>query len=205
MSQFYKIAGILLFTSCLCCAQSFTFTDTYPVNNPDSLELWLTHNPKPTHERLKNLIRLERTYYWNNLFRLKTHHKEIEKLAASIHSKIGSACVDYINALYYSAQNQSIESVKLANNALKSFQLLNDNSGIIHAYSLFVLVNSTIFGNQVVSDPKFSKGYLDKINDLLVKINSVHDKLMARLAYTRYLYGQGGDAVKELRPILGYI
>lgn len=201
MSYLFKVIGVLLLAASFCYAQSFTFSDTYPTNNPDSLEQWLKTHPKPTSERLKNLIRLERTYYWGNLFRLRTHRNEIVKLANTARTAMAAACVNYIDALYYSAQNQTVESVKSANKALNAFQLLGDNSGILHAYSVFVLVNSTIYGNQVVADPRFSKGYLEKIDDLLGKTDSTHDQLMARLAYSRYLYGQGGDAVKELRPL----
>lgn len=181
---------------------SFTFSDTYPTNNVDSLENWLKTHPQPTEERLKNLIKLERTYYWGYLFKLGTSLKEIDALSKSLKNTKGTSCHNYIKALLASAQNESAVSVTSANKALIVFQNVAnpDYSAMLHCYAVFVLNNSTIYGNQVVSDPKFSAGYIKTMNDLLLKTNSPHDKLMARLAYTRYLYGQGGDGIKELRP-----
>lgn len=181
---------------------SFTFADTYPTSNLDSLENWVKAHTQPNEERLKNLIKLERSYYWFNLFKLGSFEREIAQITKSSRSPVGTAGHLYLKALFHNARNEAAPSVHYANDALKQFENSKpqDASGILHCYAVFILNNSTVFGNQVVSDPKFSTGYVKKMNDLLAQTNSLHDRLMVKLAYTRYLYGQGGNGVTQLRP-----
>ncbi|MBL7813568.1 MAG: hypothetical protein JNL70_01090 [Saprospiraceae bacterium] len=55
MKKLFLLLFLLSELLCSLTAQSFTFSDTYPVpvNNPDSLEAWLTAHPAPSVESSK--------------------------------------------------------------------------------------------------------------------------------------------------------
>lgn len=189
---FWLVLGLNIAVS-----QTFTFSDTAPSDNPDSL-LQVTSRAN-NQQRLVALLRAERSYYWQNTFRLGSHLQEINQRINKQPTETGKACLLYLQSLIFSSQNKTVEAAQLANQALLLFQKNNDNSGVLHSYGVLIMVNSTIYGNQIISDPRLSKTYVEEMKRLSKKTQSPHDELMRLLVYTRYLYGQGGDAVVEFR------
>lgn len=191
---------ICLFINGLAQAQSFTFADTHPVNNPDSLERWLVANPSASGLlRLKNLITLERTYSWNYHDKVGRYLAEIDRLATSLPYAGAKAAYQYIKAYMVFNQNQGAATVQYANQALTAFQQQNDPSGVLHAYGLLVLTNSTMYGNRVTSSASLSQQYLRKMEQLLAKTDDVHDFLMIQLVTTRYQYGELEEGIEPIR------
>lgn len=86
--NFYLLLVLLLFNLTTLLAQnSFTFADTHPENNIDSLKNWLTVHPEPTQDRLKNLIKLERTYEWLHHEKINSYSNEISQLAKLLNNQ----------------------------------------------------------------------------------------------------------------------
>lgn len=180
-----------------------SFADTYPKNNPDSLEQWVRANPKANPQtRLKALITLERTYTWNYHDRVGTHLPEINRLATVQKRENAMAWAQYLEAFRLFNQNRLVDVVPLANKALKRFGSQNDRSGQLHAYGLLVLTNSTLYGNRITSSRALSEQYLKKMEALLHENSNVHDYLTTQLVYTRFQYGEMDNGARSMRQTL---
>lgn len=70
------------------------FKDTYPENNSDSLERWLILNPKIDETKLKNLIKIERSYSW-----------ELNDISAKI------SILSYLSLLYIGHNGSETENL----------------------------------------------------------------------------------------------
>ncbi|AEI49740.1 sensor histidine kinase [Runella slithyformis] len=147
-------------------AQHFTFSDTYPTNNVDSLENWLKTHPQLTEERLKNLIRLERTYGYMFLNRLKRHTTEITRLSQRLNHPVGKIF----------GEHQNSATIKDKLKILGKFEALKDTSGIIY------VLTSLVYSNYDVTllekgDRYAAKNYLLRAKQLLSARFNPHDYL----------------------------
>lgn len=152
-------------------AQTFTFSDTYPTNNVDSLEKWLKAHPKPTEERLKNLIRLNRTYSFSYPERKNRDTLEMHQLSQRLNQPVGKI----ITAFWGN------KSFKDHLQAFKDFEALKDTSGMIFTLSGLASSNYTISALEK-GDKYAAKDYLIKAQQLLKARFDAHDSFILERA-----------------------
>lgn len=194
------IFRIILFTS-FCTnieAQNMLFSDTYPISNVDSIEQWLVQNTPPSVSRLKNLIRLERTYYYNYQERFGRHFNELQQLSETLNNDVGRGAYNFLNAYYNSIKDRVVmaqENMVLANTI---FTKIQDTSGIIHALTGIVDISYNNMGTEW-GFRAFLKENLDKADFLLSKRFDVHDLFMIEFARFNYLYAENPINTKLIR------
>jgi signal transduction histidine kinase len=163
-----------------CIAQSFTYADTHPVNNLDSLKTWLNIHPNPTIYRLKALIQYERTIYYVNLRMDKAHLDEIEKISKILNNRTGLASYNLLKA-YNSVFDENVQgTLKLFGETLLEFEKLNDPSGQFYTY--LTLYSTYIKLNSVNEYKNLQSIYLEKAQQLLKKYPNVYDQSNLYLA-----------------------
>lgn len=165
-------------------AQRFTFADTYPTNNVDSLENWLKTHPQPTEERLKNLIRLARTYIFIESAQKNHHISEITQLAQRFNNPSGKLI-----------GGRSIDDLQ---QALAGFEALRDTSGIINTLATMAGKN---YGSTFLpkGDDYSAEEYLRRAKQLLKARFNAHDYFMV---VTYGFFYQAGKANSDHEAIL---
>jgi len=144
--------------------RSFTFSDTYPTNNVDSLRNWLKTHPQPTEERLKNLIRLNRTHFFSHPDRINRDSIEIRQLSQRLNHPVGKA----INKFWVSS------NFRKEYEAFTEFETLKDTSGMI--YTLGELASANYSLSAVENGDKYAaQDYLMKAKQLLKARFNAHD------------------------------
>ncbi|MBO0952763.1 sensor histidine kinase [Fibrella forsythiae] len=171
-------------------AQSFKFSDTYPVNNVDSLEKWIRDNPKPSVSRLKNLIHLERTYTWEYSGKIGTNLVEINRLTKKYNIPAARAVYYYLNGYQYHNKKRVYASIQYIKQALDLFQSANDISGLIHVYALLVQIQYDTFGDSIIKEDFFEKEYANELKKLLKISDNDHDYLQGKIAQSKSLTEQ---------------
>jgi len=170
-----KIALFCLFSlwSAVTYAQkpSFKFSDTYPTNNVDSLEKWLKTHPKPTDERLKNLIRLNRTYFFSYPERKNRDTLEMRQLSQRLNQPVGKIITTVWRSKAFNVHLQ----------AFKDFEALKDTSGMIYTLSGLASSNYTI--NTLEKGDKYAASdFLMKAKQLLKARFDAHDSFVLERA-----------------------
>lgn len=174
-------------------AQSFTFADTHPVNNPDSLENWIkAHAKAPALLRLKSLITLERTYVWVNKNKIGSHFPALKKLVHTQSDPVARGAFHYLQAERYLYEHRFVLFVEQASLAIQAFASRRDTSGLIHAHTVLVGFNARTFGAWM-QDTAYvaAKDHLNEAENLL-KPGQPHDRLMYLYWRSRYSYGMTG-------------
>ncbi len=174
---FYAFLSGFLLAAALCTAQkpSFTFSDTYHTNNVDSLENWLKTHPQPTQERLKNLIRLNRTYFLNYPEKKNRDTTEIRQLAQRLNHPLGKSLAAFWTKLDFKNVLQLLEDC----------ETLQDTSGMIYAYTRLVILNYTqTFNNK--GDQYAIQDYLLRARQLLKARFDMHDFIAVESAAYYY-------------------
>jgi signal transduction histidine kinase len=199
----YSFLLFLLLIGSSAQAQSFTFADTHPVNNADSLEQWLKSHPTaPALLRLRNLIALERTYVWTNRNKIGAYFSEISTLAGNQKQPVVVAAFDYLRAERSLYQKRYLEMAQYSNAAIERFEAIRDTSGLIHAHAILISVNASQFGGTMFNDSyKLEKEHLQLVNTLIRNHSDPHDWLMARYWQFRYVYKKIPD--KQLVALPG--
>jgi signal transduction histidine kinase len=199
-----RLLLFFLTASLFCCtllhAQSFTFADTYPTNNVDSLENWLKTHPKPTVERLKNLIRLEKTYIWgySDLIGSKLH--EIRLLNAKLKMPIGSACELYIRGITKKSNNELGDASIYFINALRNFTTLQDTAAMIHVYCILVQNATQNYAQGTKSKSQLPEEYLKNAQKLATSYKDIHTQILLKHTILIHNYArafQGGQDQKR--------
>lgn len=178
----------LLIASTIARSQSFTFADTRPEINIDSLSNWLDKNPSPSILRLKNLIKIERSYRWQNKHNLGKHSAEISQLSIKLNSQVGMASYWYLKSYRFFNDFASHNSVQFIKKAIHTFSLLNDTSGLVHSYCLQIKIVSKTFGTNGNENQ-------DAVLYQAYKINT--SQLMAQ--------NTNGDDMMEYKDALAYL
>ena len=165
MKRYFCISLIIIWRASFCLAQKtpFTFSDTYPVSNIDSLADWLKTHPEPTEERLKNLIRLYRVPYVQARFETK-HLREIHQLSERLAQPVGKIVGNFWANTDFRNKIQT----------LKSFETLKDTSGIIYVLTKLVRSNYDL-GLLGTGDQYAAESYLVRAKRLLKARFNVHD------------------------------
>lgn len=154
---------------------SFTFSDTYPTNNVDSLEKWLKTHLQPTEERLKNLIRLKRTYFFTYPERKDRDTLEMRQLSQRLNQPVGKI----ITAVWAS------KAFKVHLKAFKDFEALKDTSGMI--YTLSGLASSNYNINALEMGDKYAANdFLKRAQQLLNARFDAHDYFILERALLLY-------------------
>ncbi|NBB22307.1 hypothetical protein GVN20_23330 [Runella sp. CRIBMP] len=167
-------------------AQTFTFSDTYPTNNVDSLESWLKNHPKPTEERLKNLIRLKRTYFFSYPERINRDTLEMRQLSQRLNQPVGKAIVTFWRSSNFNEQYQ----------AFKDFEALKDTSGMIYTLSGLASSNYTI--NALDKGDKYAaQDFLKKAQQLLKARFNAHDYFILERALLMHQLSTDESNLKE--------
>jgi signal transduction histidine kinase len=165
---------------------SFTFSDTYPTNDVDSLENWLKTHPKPTEERLKNLIRLKRTYFFEYPERKDRDTLEIRQLSQRLNHPIGKAINAFWRGKNFNEQYQ----------VFKTFETLQDTSGMIYTLSGLASSNYTI--NALDKGDKYAaQDFLKKAQQLLKARFDAHDYFILERALLMHQLGTDENNLKE--------
>lgn len=156
-------------------AQTFRFSDTYQTNNVDSLENWLKTHPQPTQERLKNLIRLNRTYPFTYPEKKNRDTTDIRQLAQRLNHPLGKSLAavwvksDFKNALQL----------------LEDCEISKDTSGMIAALTRLVNINYTI-AHRNKGDQYAAQDYLLRARQLLKARFDMHDFIAVESAAYYY-------------------
>jgi signal transduction histidine kinase len=154
---------------------TFTFSDTYPTNNVDSLENWLKTHPQPTEERLKNLIRLKRTYFFEYPERKDRDTLEMRQLSQRLNQPVGKIIIKVWGSKAFKVHLQ----------AFKDFEALKDTSGMIYTLSGLASSNYNINGLEQ-GDKYAAKDFLMKAKQLLKARFDAHDYFILERALMLY-------------------
>jgi hypothetical protein len=128
--RFSCVIGVLLLVAHPNYAQTtpITFDETHPSANTDSLEKWLTQHPAHTRQRLVNLLKLERSYWWNYHDDRYKRLPEIAQLATQLRSQSGLAIYHYLEATSFRERNSFYKSHAIAE---AFFEANRDSAGIV--------------------------------------------------------------------------
>ncbi|WP_337045230.1 ATP-binding protein [Emticicia sp. 17c] len=178
-------------------AQENLFKDTNPTNNIDSIKLWLHNNIKPTPQRLKNLIILQKTYIWqsypNNVI------EEIGQLSIKLNNKSGQIFYYYIKALLFNNALKVEEGQKYFAKA----QLLLSEFDDFHTQYYVALYQSLVFFNsRSLEDNSISNKYIDYAEKLLKTSNNPHDKIALLMMKTMLVIRQSHINQDKLATLL---
>ncbi len=161
----YKHLIILLFLE-IAAFESFgqssnlIFKNTYPVNNTDSLYNELKNNHLQGIDRLKTLIKLERSLFWT--FSTRSVLPEIYELSKSQNNATGLVFYYVLNALMNASINKLEESTTLLNKANYLLKDIKDEALLIFAENTIILTNLTI---EVKKGNRANIQYVYTIND----------------------------------------
>lgn len=146
--------------------QSFTFADTHPVNNPDSLEQWLAANPNaPALVRLRNLIRLENTYLWGYQDQKGSTLPTVTQVHRQLHSPLSRAAYFYVQALAQARTNPAgVSQYGLA--FLEACKALHDTTGMVMAYCMLASNAIKNYGDGAKSGSSFLMNYITSARTL---------------------------------------
>ncbi len=159
-------------------AQPFTFADTHPVNNPDSLEQWLTANPKaPVLVRIKNLITLERTRYWLGANKIGHYIPAIHALAVQTRNPTALAAYEFVSAKKASLHDDFYSATLHGSRALNLFEKLNDASGQINTHGLLFSIIYDQFGHPTAADSSLTEAHWKQCQTILTAYPNPHDQL----------------------------
>jgi len=165
-------------------SQTLRFGDAAPVWNVDSLEKWVLVHKDRRIERLKNLIALERTYTWVNANRQGKYFKEISKLIATFPNQpFSQPSFEYLQAYFYFKKRQTYQASIHLKEALTQFDRLKDASGILHCYALYIIMQSSNFGDAATKSNLLQKEYVDNINKILKEHYNIHDFVQSQIAF----------------------
>jgi signal transduction histidine kinase len=156
-------------------SQKYTFKDMHAENNVDSLEKWLTNNPKVCEERLKNLIKIEVSYLWKTSSKTFKHLNEIEKISIALNHRLGIGFFRLQKALLLNGESKNREAYNYLFKALNDAESINDLSAQISIVSYQSLIS--------LNYNKYEKGelseyYLTKVKKIISQSNDPHDKLL---------------------------
>ena len=155
----------------------FTFADTHPVNNPDSLENWLkTHPNALALLRLKNLITLENTYLWGYQDMLGRSVATAEKLHLQLHTPRSRAAYLFVQTLAQRRSNPAGVS-KYALAFLDACKYLRDTTGMVQAYCILINNATQNYANGAKSGSSFFLDYLATARTLAFGSNDRHAQL----------------------------
>lgn len=132
---------MLFGTQSFCQVNFLDFRSTFPVNNTDSLYLKLNDNYLKDTERLKTLIKLERSLFWT--FSTRSVLPEIYNLSKSINENTGLIFYYSLNALMYASINKFEESAMMLAKANQLLPLVNDKALLIFVENIMVLTQLT--------------------------------------------------------------
>ncbi len=179
-------------------AQTFTFADTYPTNNLDSLENWVKTHPQPTEERLKNLIRLTRTYGWSHPDNVKPHTAEIERLAADQHHSAATAFVK-LNKISLSQRNE--KDYKTLLETKKECTSLQDTSVFIYCLVKLIYYSNDDSGLKT-GNTELAHRQLAELEQIFTTYHNEHDYLLYSGAKFMLLFGKPNSNYAQLQTML---
>lgn len=158
-------------------SQHYTFNDTYPENNTDSLENWLSKNPTINEARMMNIIKLERSYMWKVSPKSFNYIDELGIVSKKIHHSGGLVYWKFMRGLILNANSRNDEAENLINDALSDSFIKTDLSVQINVYSYLSILYLSKNKNS-----KLPLIYLEKAKTLLLKSTDIHDKIIVLIA-----------------------
>lgn len=164
-------------------SQNCRFKDTYPEKNSDSLERWLILNPKIDEIRLKNLIKIERSYSWELSINRYKYLNEIEKISQKLKNIHGILYFKMHKAELLDNESQNDRSVKLMSEALHIAEGLNDISAKISILSYLSLMYIYHNGSETEN---LAKDYILKAKMLINATTDPHAKVLFLMVYLKY-------------------
>jgi signal transduction histidine kinase len=164
-------------------AQKYSFKDTYPEKNSDSLERWLVLNPRIDENRLKNLIKIERSYSWELSINRYKYLTEIEKVAQKLKNKNGILYFKMHKAELLDNESQNDRAVKLLTEALHIAEGLNDTSAQISILSYLCLMYIYHNGSETENLAKY---YILKAKTLVNSTTDPHSKILFLMVNLKY-------------------
>jgi signal transduction histidine kinase len=189
MKKLFLLLALLFAFFSTTTAQTFTFSDTYPVNNTDSLIMHLAAHPNPSVERLRILIQLERSYSWLCTDCLGRHLAEIEQLNKQFGVPSVRGAMLFIQAILTGRTNQYLASQnRLA--ALEVFKTAHDTAGMIQVYAALSQNGILNMAQGTKSGSELPENYLNIANELLKKHPDVHGQLVIDFVTLILMYGQ---------------
>lgn len=164
-------------------SKNCSFKDTYPENNSDSLERWLVLNPKIDETRLKNLIKIERSYSWELSINRYKYLNEIEKVSQKLKNINGILYFKMHKAELLNNESQNDRSVKLLTEALHIAEGLNDISAQISILSYLSLMYIYHNGSETENLAKY---YIQKAKTMVHATTDPHAKVLFLMVYLKY-------------------
>jgi signal transduction histidine kinase len=174
-----------------------TFAETPPTTNLDSLTKWLDVNPKPTPERLKNLIKAERTYFFLYPEKMGKHLPELERLSKRFNHKAGQTAYHYLTGRMLLRDDRQASAMKEFQEAYKGFERLKDTSGTVHTLAGLVTANYEIDGVKI-GDHAVAFSQLTEAERLVKLSSNLHDYFVVVLARCLHIRG---DSVPDFKAL----
>lgn len=174
-----------------------TFADTHPTTHLDSLTKWLDINLKPTPERLKNLIKAERTYFFLYPEKMGKHFPELERLSKRFNHKAGQAAYRYLTGRMLLRDDRQASAMIEFQEAYKGFEKLKDTSGTVHTLAGLVTANYEIDGVKI-GDHVVAESHLIEAEKLVKLSQLPHDYFVVVLARCLHIRG---DSVPDFKTL----
>ncbi|MFN4086520.1 MAG: sensor histidine kinase [Spirosomataceae bacterium] len=172
-------------------AESFKFKDTNPVFNLAVQEEWLKQNPQQNEQRILRLIKVERTYYWQNMNMLGTFLSEIKDFGIRTNNLHVKASYFYLNALKFYIENNHLAAFNSGREALLTFQEIDDLEGILYVNCLLIQLAYDRFGGAIMRSDFFLNENLKNIEKHINIVKNEHLKLQMHFSKLIYLYSNG--------------
>lgn len=171
---------LLLLLPFISFSNPLSFEKTSPVENVDSLEYWLEKNPIKTTERLVNLIKIERSFYWNNTIKIGKYLPEIISYKVPGNKKYIDALVWYLKSINYIHLDKNDQAFHAALNAIKKFEELGDAYASFFASCLLIKLRFDNQGNNLLDKSKIIEYHLKKIEKDTVKFRDLDAQIHAK-------------------------
>lgn len=167
------LTKIILCFTILSNAQENIFLNSNPVNNIDSLEIWLKENPAPNITRLRNLYKLEKSYFWQ--LRNESVLEEIGGLSNQLNNKPGKGLYLLIKALLLNKGDKNKEAKQYFVRAMDILEKENDPTLRLITYAFCC---SMVIDSKGGSDNIQAKQFLEKASKYYDRVANPHDKII---------------------------
>jgi signal transduction histidine kinase len=153
--------------------QENIFINSDAVVNTDSLENWVKQNPAPNITRLRNLLKLEKTYVWT--ISSKSVLDEIGSLSQKINNQQGRAFYLLGTSIKLNKKNKIEQGRMLFDSSMAILEKINDPTTKVWCYTLCsVMVNNP----RRNTDNAASKKIIENTIPYFKKVTNPHDKIV---------------------------
>jgi signal transduction histidine kinase len=171
MKNKLTVLFLLLFSLCTT-AQENIFINSDAVIKTDSLENWLKQHPEPNLTRLRNLIKLEKSYLW--IISSKSVTDEIGSLSKSLNNKYGTAIYLLVTSIKMNKKYKIEQGKILFDSAMEIIEKETDPTMKVWCYSVCAVMATNSRRN---TNNDAAKKFIDKALPNFQKLTNPHDRM----------------------------